>query len=81
MAGHFGPEVRPLRFDAPSLWNVYELVTASASVDGTVHLTPNFGLSFGYEVLRLEERESDEVRHTHTMTFGVFAEFERGLKK
>ena len=74
-----GTEVRPVRFDEASVWNTTEYLGASAFLDGTIHLNDNFGLTFGYEVARLEPTDGSDARHTHVLTFGVTAEGFREL--
>ena len=74
-----GTEVRPVRFDEASVWNTTENLAASAFLDGTVQLNPHLGLTFGYEVARLEPTDGSDARHTHVLTFGVTAEAIREL--
>ncbi len=79
VGGRGGTEVRPVRFDEASVWNTTEYLGASAFLDGTLKLNDHFGLTFGYEVARLEPSDGSDARHTHVLTFGVTAEGLREL--
>ncbi len=79
VGGHVGREARPLRFEAPGVWNATQIVHAGAWVTGQLR-TPDEGpgLSFGYQVLRLQPHNATDTLHSHVLSIGVFADLERG---
>ena len=79
--GRFGTEVRPLRFDEPTLWNTTERYGGGAFVDGSIELHDNFGLSFGYELLRMQPVDGSDDRHTHVFSLGVYGQGIGGLRR
>ena len=79
--GRFGTEIRPLRFDEPILWNTTERYVGGAFVDGTVELHDKFGLSFGYELLRMQPVDGSDDRHTHVFSLGVYGQGVGGLRR
>ena len=79
--GRFGTEIRPLRFDEPTLWNTTERYGGGAFVDGSIELHDNLGLSFGYELLRMQPTDGSDDRHTHVFSLGIHGQGIGGLRR
>ena len=81
VGGRYGPEVRPIRFDEPTAWNLVDRPTAGVFASGRIAFSDNLGLTFGYEALRLRPPDDTESYHTHVLTLGVYAEGTGGLNR
>lgn len=76
-----GTEVRPVRLDELSVWNLADPLAASAFVDAGVTLNPNLDLFFGYEILRLRPLDGSDASHTHVLSVGLRGHGSGGLPK
>lgn len=82
LGGRGGTEVRPVRFDEPTVWNTTARPLAGAFVDGAVDLTEHFALSFGYEALSMRPTDgtSDDY-FIHVLSLGFTVEGKGGLRR
>ncbi len=68
--GRVGPELRPVRFDEPSVWNVLGRMVGSLDIDARIRLPRGGGLLLGYEIVGLQ-RAGEPTYQTHLITVGL----------
>jgi hypothetical protein len=71
LGGHFGPEVRPVRLDALSYWNLDRRLVGGASLGGGLQITDTWDLSLGYDLVVRDGRQRDTLTYQHLVTAGV----------
>ncbi len=81
VGGRGGTEVRPVRFDEPTVWNTTARPLAGAFVDAAVDLDDHFALTFGYEALAMRPVDGSDDYFIHVLSFGFTVEGKGGLRR
>ncbi len=70
-----GEEIRPVRLDEPTLWNLTDRIVGSGFVRGTVSATAWLDVYAGYELLQLQDSFDASTSQAHAFTGGLGVHF------